>query len=47
MAEAYARDLVKIVIAQISQGFGYNGIEKSACEAFVDIIQNCMFCIHY
>lgn len=41
MAEGYARELVKIVIAQVCQGFGYNGVERTTNDVFVDIIQAC------
>jgi transcription initiation factor TFIID subunit 8 len=40
MANGYARELLKIVIAQICQSMDCEGIEQSACETMVDILQH-------
>jgi len=39
MCENYSRDLVKVVIAQITQGMGFHAIQQSACDALADILQ--------
>jgi len=39
MCENYARDIAKVVIAQITQGMGFNAIQQSACDALADILQ--------
>ena len=33
MSEEFSRSLLKIVVAQIVQGLGYNAIHQSACES--------------
>ncbi len=33
---------MKVVIAQITQAMGFNGISQSACECLADILQLCM-----
>jgi len=40
MANGYIRELLKIVIAQICQSMDCEGIEQSACETMVDILQH-------
>jgi len=39
MAEEYSRQIVKTVIAQITQGMGFHAIQQSACDALSDILQ--------
>lgn len=43
MCENYARDIVKVVIGQITQGMGFHAIQQSACDALADILQLCKF----
>jgi len=39
MCENFSRELVKVVIAQITKVLGFQGIQASACEALADILQ--------
>lgn len=39
MCENFSRELVKVVIAQITQALGFHGIQQSACETLADIMQ--------
>lgn len=43
MCENFSRELVKVVVAQITQAVGFHSIQQSACEAIADILQLCMF----
>jgi len=38
MCENFARELVKVVIGQITQGMGFHSIQQSACDALSDIL---------
>jgi len=38
MSENFARELVKVVIGQITQGMGFHSIQQSACDTLSDIL---------
>lgn len=42
MPNSFAREALRLVIAQIAQGFEYESIEHHALEVLADVVQNCM-----
>lgn len=43
MCDNFSRELVKVVVAQITQAVGFHSVSQAACEAVADILQLCMF----
>jgi hypothetical protein len=44
MSLEFAREVLKVVVAQISQGFGFQVIEATALETLAEVLENCTTC---
>lgn len=42
MANTFANELLKIVVAQICQGLEFSAIEQSALDTMTDVLRRCM-----
>ena len=41
MADNFAREVARTVVAHSCQNAGFTGIQGSACETFANVIQKC------